>query len=282
MSREPKAPFRWDLLTPDQLGTLLAAIPPADLWYRDELVRCAARVLARSADGRIIFVGRSADSIFDLLSGALSNDARCDRLARLPFSFRGDSTTLMPPEIDEARALFTATGIVPDDLPHAPRPTVFVDLVYRGHTFTNLYQLIRAWADDRNVRWASIRTRIRFIGITIRTHTSPKTWRWWQHVDWTRELPARSVVNVSLDHRVWCYLGNDQPKLTRSFSPERWLESSPDGPRHDIGTRHALAEAVALVALGRSPEGRGALRAALAREPTYADRWLRALATELR
>ena len=55
-------PFRWDLVTPDQLGSLLHGGVPPDLWFLDDLVGCAGKVLARSGNGDPFFVGRSLDS----------------------------------------------------------------------------------------------------------------------------------------------------------------------------------------------------------------------------
>jgi hypothetical protein len=54
-----------------------------------------------------------------------------------------------------------------------------------------------------------------------------------------------------------------------------------DGPDRDERTRQALAEAVALVAYGRSRTGRQALVRAIGREPALAQPWLRTLVTNL-
>lgn len=70
---EVSLPFRWDLVTPAQLGSLLADRPEPDLWFRDALVECAGKVLARCGGGDLVFVGRSLDSMFDLLGGALGH-----------------------------------------------------------------------------------------------------------------------------------------------------------------------------------------------------------------
>jgi hypothetical protein len=78
---EESQPFRWDLVTPDQLGSLLVGTAAPDLWFLDDLVACAGKVLARSGNGDLIFVGRSLDSMFDLLGGALA-DHRNDRHLR--------------------------------------------------------------------------------------------------------------------------------------------------------------------------------------------------------
>jgi hypothetical protein len=116
--------------------------------------------------------------------------------------------------------------------------------------------------------------------VTSQTNTSPNTYRWQQHATWTRQLPARAVVNVSLDPSAWSYIGDHQTKLTRSFRPERWLAEAP-GPGRDERTRQALAEAAALVAYGRSRAGRHALARSIRREPALAQRWLRTLVTNL-
>lgn len=84
---EPNRPFRWDPVRPDHLGTLPA--DPPDLWYVDDLVECAGQVLARCADSDLYLVGRSADSVFDLLSGALEHTTWRDRLHQVPLSVFG-------------------------------------------------------------------------------------------------------------------------------------------------------------------------------------------------
>jgi hypothetical protein len=286
---EEGLPFRWDLVTPDRLGSLLADNDEPDLWFLEELVACAGKVLARSANGDLIFVGRSLDSMFDLLGGALADLEREARLRRLPLSFVRDGVgtfrtfrrrALTPGELAKARRMLAAVDVTPRALASRNRPVAFVDVVSRGATFTELFDLLREWIDDERQPWPVIRSKLRFIGVTSRTKTSPNTYRWQQHAAWTRTLPARAVVNVSLDPRVWSYFGDSQIKLTRSFRPEDWLAAA-DGPARGERTRHALAEAVALVAHGRSQAGRRALAHAMRREPALAQPWLRALVTAL-
>ena len=125
-----------------------------------------------------------------------------------------------------------------------------------------------------------IRRKLRFVGVTVRRGTSPNTFRWQQHASWTRLLPARAVRNVSLDWPAWTYLADRQVKLTRSFTPDRWLADAA-GPDHGEPARQALAEAVALVAYGRSPAGRTGLVQAVAGEPGLAEPWLRSLVADL-
>lgn len=257
-------------------------MPEVNLGYLDELVSCAARVLARCGDGNLYFVGRSVDSLFDLLSGALAATSWKDRLTPLPLSLYGmDGKDLTPSEKAQVRTNLTAAGLAPHDLMRG-RPTVFVDLVYQGSTFENLYELLREWIDDERAQWDVIRRQLRFVGITWRGKTSPNAWRWQQAADWTSELPAASIRNVSLDGRVWSYFGNFQEKTAASFRRTRWSDPEVAVPRRDAKTRYALAEAALLVERGRSAEIRQRLAAGLAAEPTTSERWSRSLQVELR
>lgn len=282
-------PFRWDLVTPDQLGSMLDGVAAPDLWFLDELVRCTGKVVARGGNGDLVFVGRSLDSMYDLLSGALHQQVS---LRRLPFSFArgwvgtGRATRrrpLTPAERERARHLIAGVGAAPHDLARGDRPVTFVDVVSEGGTFTDLYTLLRAWIDESREPWPVIRRKLRFVGVTNRRQTSPNAYRWQQtDAPWTGDLPARSVVNVSVDPAVWWYFGNYQPKLTRSFRPEQWTAGDDAGAvdRAEL-TREALAEAVALVAYGRSRDGRRAIARAVGGEPALAEPWLRSLVTAL-
>jgi hypothetical protein len=83
---DPIQPSRWDVAGRARLGSLLDDVAPPDLWFLDELVACAARVLALSGDGDLYFVGRSMDSMYDLLTGALRETSWRERLRLPPFS----------------------------------------------------------------------------------------------------------------------------------------------------------------------------------------------------
>lgn len=278
---EPNPPYRWDLVTPDQLGSMLRGNGRPNLWFLNELVACAGKVVARSGHGDLVFVGRSLDSLFDFLGGAFAEIDRDAGPRRAPFSFARDlARRLTPAEHAQARRVLAEVGVDPHSLARRTRPVTFVDVVHGGSTFTELYTLLRAWIDEDRGAWPVIRRKLRFVGVTCRTKTSPNAFRWQQHAAWTSQLPRPAVVNVSLYPHVWFYLAGGQPKLTRSYRPESWLTDG-EGPRHDDETRGALAEATALVRYGRSAEGRHALARAMAGEPTLREPWLRALIGEL-
>jgi hypothetical protein len=162
------------------------------------------------------------------------------------------------------------------------RPKVFVDLVYQGSTFENLYAVLRRWIDDEHVQWDVIRRQLRFVGITWRTKTSPNTWRWQQHVEFAGELPAGAIRNVSLDGRLWSYFGNHQAKTAASFRRTHWSDPAVAEPRRDDDTRFALAQAVQLVEAARTPAVRRKLAEEIGRQPGISERWLRDLQLSLR
>jgi len=284
-----QTPFRWDLVSPDQLGSLLSGTAEPSLWFLDSLAECAGKVLARSGNGDLFFIGRSLDSMFDLLSGVFAGAASAPQLGRLPLSFQrpwGPSGSgwrrrpLTSAEIARARHLLAAAGLAPQALARRSKPAVLTDVVYEGGTFTELFTLLQDWISEEHAQWDVIRLKLRFTGVTIRRKTSPNTVRWQQQEPWTRLLPARAVQNVSLDWPVWTYLADRQVKLTRSYFPDRWLAEA-DGPDHRDATRQALAEAVALVACGRTGATRRHIARTIGAEPALAEPWLRSLVTTL-
>ncbi|MFD4642992.1 hypothetical protein ACFWN2_37180 [Lentzea sp. NPDC058436] len=154
-------PFRWDLVKPDRLGSLLDGVAIPEVTYLAELSRCAGKVLARSGDGDLVFVGRSLDSMFDLLGGALEGTGR--GLARLPLSLRGPFTRL---EVLAAREAAENLGITPHALARRTRPVTFVDVVSSGSTFGQLFTLLDDWTAEERETWPAIRLKLRFVGIT--------------------------------------------------------------------------------------------------------------------
>ena len=288
----PRRPYRWDLVTPDQLGALLDGTVPPSLFFLSDLVDCAGKVVARSGGGDLVFVGRSLDSMFDLLSGAFADDHGGVRLSRLPVSFSRDrvrpvpslawrARPLTPAERDQIRQMLAEIGLTPGSLARGRRPVAFADVVDRGTTFGDLFCVLREWIDEEHAQWDVIRRKLRFVGVTSRGTTSPHAYRWQQHASWTRSLPARAVVNVSLPyHGAWHYFADAQVKLTRSHRPDHWLADA-EAPGHDDKIRQALAEAVALVSYGRGQEGRRALARVMAGEPAMSQPWLRSLVTKL-
>jgi hypothetical protein len=269
-------PHRWDLVHPDQLGMLPHVGEKVLFPYGMELIEAAGQVIARAGGGEMFFVGRSPDSMFDLLSGALDGTDQARRLHRLAYS-RG----VTPGERHAARTVLGRQGLSPRMLARSHRPVALIDRVSEGGTFDSLYLVLREWTEAEREPWSVIRRKLRFVGLTSRVKTSPNAWRWWQSRDWPAELPAGNIKNVAIDPALWSYLGDRQTKLTGSFHPGRWRAEEPDGPRHDERTRKALAEATALIEFGRGRAVRSRLVRIMTTEPAYAESWLRSLTRQL-
>lgn len=219
--------------------------------------------------------------MFDVLSGALSGTSWQQRPHRLPVSLLTEPKELSAAQLGQFRTNLAHLGIEPAALARRQRPVVFVDLVYAGRTFRTLYTLLDRWIDEVGAPRSVVRTKLRFVGITSRTKTSPNTWRWYQGAEWAAGLPRSALIGVSLDPHVWSYLGNEQYKTARSFPSRRWLDPEAGLAAHDDKARAALAQAVALVAAGRSAATRRQLVSVLTGEPAMREPWLRALVTQL-
>ena len=262
---QSSVPYRWALVGPDQIGSLLAGTKEPKLWFLPELIEATGKVLARSGNGDLYFVGRSLDSMFDLLGGAFADLAQRPKLRRLPFSFPRRER-ISPAQRARAREVCAELGLDPYALVRRQRPVTFVDVVYVGDSFTQLFTLLADWLDEWREPWNVARRKLRFVGITIR---GDDNYRWQQHRAWPARLPADSVRNVPMAWPEWDYFGNAQPKLTHSFRVERWLDEQP-GPDHGEKTRQALAEATALARAGRDAAGRRAIARAIRGEPALA------------
>jgi hypothetical protein len=129
----------------EQLGQLLAGWQPTltdD--FIAELLLCSARVVALSRDGDLFFIGRSPDSLFDVLSGILAGTTWEERLRPLPVSLRWEGWGRRTGPRHALQRYLASMGLAPPQLVGRPRPAVLVDIVSRGLTFG---ELVRTWHD---------------------------------------------------------------------------------------------------------------------------------------
>lgn len=281
---EPNRPFRWDVTDRERLGSLVAR-PGEDLWYLGDLEVCAAKVLARCGNARrSYFVGRSPASLCDYLTGALESTSWEHRLVRLPFSMRweddrrrvlGDSRLRR-----QLQTNLSALGLHPHDLQRGRSGIAFVDLVAGGGTFANLAALLHAWTGEVGAQWDVVRSKLRFVAITAERPPRPGLRRLRDQAGGLGLVPRSAVTQISIDGRVWSHFGEDQAKVERPFHHRRW--GHVEGPTYGEDVLDALATAVTLVELGRTPSARRRLSGLVASEPQFSERWLRALVSELR
>jgi hypothetical protein len=276
-------PFRWDIAKRSQLGGLpKVEFPEIYAGFEEDLLRCCARVTAFCGDSDIVFVGRSPDSLFDLLSGLLYDTSWRGRLSRFDVSMAYGVADEHEHEFHAISRYFEHLELSPKLLVARPRPVALVDFVAKGRTFGILLDLLHRFSLRDGVEWRAVARQVRLIGLTERTKTSPNTWRWQQHAEWVGTLRPRSIKNVAVDERLWTYLAEEQPKITHGYPAPWWGEPSyNEPPRHD-DARTALAFAVHLFDLGRERNTRLDFARELARQPQMTESWLRSLVLEIK
>jgi hypothetical protein len=284
---ESPRPFRWNLARRHELGSLLEGpVAPSYDGFYDDLLRAGARTVALCGDSDLHFIGRSLESMFDLLSGILLETSWTARLQLLHFSSRRHDVARVRNQYPEAirglRSYLASLSLGPAALAGRPRSVAFVDVVSSGSTLGNLIEQLMAWSEDAGVDWNAVARRIRIVGITERKNTSPKTWRWQQHASWIVVLPAGSIKNVSVPGRMWLFVANEQAKTSLSYPPWRWGREDVALPGRDPETLAALRLAAALFDFGTRKETRTRFSALLAEQTAMRYRWFRSLAMEVK
>jgi len=277
-------PFRWNLTRRKELGRHAENAAPALL--PEDARRYGARLVAFAGDADLCFIGRSAESFFDYLSGIFLGTGYLDRLQLLHFSMyrwtKEEIAQGFPGALPALKEYFRAIGLDPRSLRDRSRPIAFVDIVDCGGTLGNLMNLLRDWCGHTDVTWASVSPKLRIVGLTVMKKTSPKTWRWQQQVDWVRTLQLRGIKNVSVPYNLWVFLGGQQPKLAPSYTPRRWGQPDAALPPRDEQHRAALSAAVALFDLACTKEERLLFTRELAHQKQMRFRWFREMISELR
>lgn len=219
-------PFRWNMASSHLMRRLgrgrTSTLPPHQ---QDRLLRCAANVVRAGGVSAFVFVGRSLESVYDLLCGALSRTTWYDRLQLLQLSLRNHS----PEEFHRRRPdraanlwnYFSACQLTPQQILERPRPVVFADVVDRGSTFDSLSGLLRYWSGSSAV-WQTVRERLAWVAVLSETPPDHATHWNLSRSQWTDEFDPVQVRRVFLNTRLWCYLADHQLKTTVSYTPQRW------------------------------------------------------------
>jgi hypothetical protein len=278
-------PFRWNLKKREQLGTLLSG--GFDRYYKtyeQELSECAAKVIARSSNKRIIFIGRSPENIFDYLSGVFQDTSHENKIDLLNISNRFREVDDIRKDLPEAyislKLHFQDLGITPKEIISNPDGICFADLVASGGTFEQLFQFIKRWSVEEHLDTPAMVRKLRFIGITPRKKNSPNTWRWQQKADWVKTHNKLTVKNISVPHRFWDYLGNRQDKVAKTNYPERWGSDEILLPPREHRNIMALKLAYKIYHLGLTQKDY--FSNILASTYEFREPWLRQLVNELR
>ncbi len=255
---ENTIPFRWNIANKSELGKLLNPNYELNQYLLDALRLCVAKIIKYTEGSNLVFVGRSLDSAYDYLSGLYSELKSGDYLRHLNISLYGQSiedlTRKDPKSILSLKEHFTQLKLDPHSIKKSKKKLFFVDVVYYGGTYTEIFKFLQCWAKEINEDFQAILHKIGFIGITSRTKNSPNTWRWQQHKDWTYLLSKDMLKNISVNRFYWSYLGDTQPKLTRSNRPKNWLHQPIEKQEYNEGTIEAINEAYYLFQIAQSKE----------------------------
>ncbi len=251
-------PFRWSITKREQLGTLIeqaGKVDPRAYGLLRDLRQAAARVIAFADDANLAFIGRTPENFFDYLSGVFEGVDEAPSLHLVQFSLRWagpDGLAAIDPEkLDAFFAYLKEEGVDAATISSADRPLALVDFVAHGGTMKNFVSLLHMQAERDGIDWNAVQRRLRIIGLRVRTHNSPNTWRWQQHQKWLDMIPDAIIKNVSAPGRLLYHLANDQPKVTYSFHPGRWGQDEGQGRTITDDQLKALALAVALYDAGK-------------------------------
>lgn len=226
-------PFRWQVNNKSALGKLLDENFTYDSVYHTDLQQLTASILAFSDDAQLCFVGRSLDNVYDYLSGLYANTPRENDNTCLNISLWGLSLKKIekqhPNSIQLLKNHCDALSLNPKDILQNNRPTCIVDVVCEGGTYEEIYHFYIEWAGALGINIKDFAKKLRFIGVTARGKNSPNAWRWQQHYEWTSNLKAQQIKNVSVDGRYWSHIADIQVKSTNSNQPKNWsIKSAPN------------------------------------------------------
>jgi len=278
-------PFRWNLKKREQLGSLVSGNFVCDsAGYEDDLAECAAKLLARSASRRLVFVGRSPENIYDYLAGVLHNTSHESKIDLLnisnrfrdPFEIRNE----LPESYNALKQHFIELEISPEQLIGTSVGICFADLVAEGGTFENIFRFIETWVHDEQLDFRAVQSKLGFVGITQRRKNSPNTWRWQQNANWVTDHKAIYIKNISISGRLWNYLGNMQVKVANTNPPKTWANSKILLPPREERNIEALKEAFHVYQLGLRSKKEFAR--VLSTTWEIRESWLRELVVELK
>jgi hypothetical protein len=146
-----------------------------------------------------------------------------------------------------------------------------------GRTLGHLLSVLHAWTTASALDWQAAQAKLRIVGITWRTRPSPRTVRWHERAEWVGLLTRGAIKNVAVPGRLWAYLGDQQAKVTESFSPWRWATGELSRPNYHEAHLAALRLAVDLFDSGRTRAQRERFVGLLSQERAMRSPWFRSL-----
>ncbi len=250
-------PFRWNLAKPEQLGRLVAGWEDVT-WSDAEMVQIrsvSARIIAHSTGSTIVFLGRSPELFFDYLSGHFDDSRSYQPLVLANISLRdlpSDYESFRPTQKRLFKSFLLDHCLSPELL--LKTPVTLVDYVASGETFTRLFNYITALAKDQGLDVKAVQRRLKFLGLVARKKNSPNTFRWYQHIDWGKQLKREQLKSVSVEPDFMYHVANSEEKMTQSFTHWRWQRAA-EISRHE-NNLNALKRSFSLFQLASSASER--------------------------
>lgn len=282
-------PFRWSIAKREQLGDLTDDVISPSLIkhnFLDDLRQATAQILAFSGGADLIFIGRTPENFYDYLSGVFQTVSEAPELHLLHFSMRwagaGGVAKLDAKKLEGLFEYFESAGLSGRQITKRNRGLALVDFVAHGGTMETVIKLLHLNTKNHGGDWPAVARKLRIIGLRIRTHNSPNTWRWQQHQDWLDLIRETPIKNVSAPAHFLYHIANTQEKVTGPFHYGRWDGEDTDRFPPTDTQRAALAFAVKLFDAGNSRNERHALSRLLARTAQMRDPAIRALALKLK
>jgi hypothetical protein len=274
-------PFRWNIRSRAELGELIDDSVELDRYFLDDIRQCAARIMQFADDGKLVFVGRSLDSIHDYLSGLLGQTEWRDKLVYLSISLYGEHIETLshkdPKGFEAFKAHFTALGLDPLSVKNSTDKINLVDVVSSGGTFGELYAFYKRWAQSLHEDVPAVLRKLRFLGVVFRTKNSPHTDRWQQNVEWTKELSHQALKNISVERTFWYWIANYQAKMARSNRPMNWYWEPLKKSEHTEDTIKAIQFSYGLYQLAQTTEEKAEFKRLLQNDQAVKEGWLRSL-----
>jgi hypothetical protein len=266
------APFRWTIAKREQLGSLVTGDARGNLnrgGFLTNLREAAARILAFSDDADLAFIGRTPENFYDYVSGILSGVDDAPTLHLVHFSMRwsgeGGVRAMERERLSGFFDYLCEAGLDAASIATQSRPLALVDFIAHGGTMQNFVELLHLQAEMTGADWNAVQRRLRIIGLRVRTHNSPNTWRWQQHQDWLHLIPQAVIKNVSVPANFLWHIANDQPKVTHSFHPGLWSRDETHGKALSDDQLVALNLAVQLFDAGQERDEQMALASLIAK-----------------
>ena len=230
--------------------------------YSKNTVAIAAQTLALCRDGELFFIGRSAESVYDFLWGALDRLTWQSRLHLVVISTRNYEgyPALTAQQKKGIQTYLTHLGLHPKQIIQRKRRTCLVDFVYSGWTIDAFLLLMQEWTKECRLSLADMQSKIECILFQQEGENREDLCNadFVNYYGWGR----RSLHLVTVPHNFWYDATENVKKTLDSYTINDWGDA--EGirmlhPDNNSGDRNMLF----FREYGQSYKGKAELRKAM-------------------